>query len=726
VAAVPTVAILVVSAGEHRRLRVEQASGAVTRIAQLVAERHQRSVDAARGLLLALSRAHAIRTLDGAGCARNLAPLIERDPVFVNMGATRPDGVVFCSAAPAPGTVDLSDRAFYREAIRTGGFGVGEYVISRIRGKGALGFGYPVHGERGDVVAVAFASLATERLQRDLDALELPDGAQVAVLDRRGVAVSARPGGERWVGRAFDEPLVERVRAAHGPVALPGADGVRRLYDDWVVTAPDGTVAMHVVAGIPLAAVLDPVNSLTLRTLVVSLLASLAALALAALVAEFTLVRRLRRLADAARRIAAGDLAARTGLAPGGDELAALARRFDEMARALEDLDREKRLQEGQLRQAQKMEAVGQLAGGVAHDFNNLLTVVLSAASGLREKLSPDHAAQVDVREILDAGERASALTRQLLAFSRRQHLSPRVIDLGDVAAGMERMLGRLLGEGVALSIVRGGPAHVYADPGQVEIAILNLALNARDAMPRGGRLELAVRPVPAGDPAHPAGPDAPAGDLALLAVRDTGVGIEPAVRGRIFEPFFTTKGFGRGTGLGLAIVQGVVEECGGTIAVDSEPGRGTEFRLWFPLRAPGAVEAPAPAAPGAPRGSATILVVEDDPHLRGVVRRTLVEHGYAVRAVAKAADARALEGAAPDLLLTDIVLPDGNGVDLARELAERWPGAGVLYMSGFTGEHLDAVGTLPPGEALLPKPFTGDTLLARVREALARRRTAA
>ncbi len=719
VAVVPTVAIFVASAHEQRGLLIGYASGAASRVAQLVAERNQRSVDAARGLLLALSRMPSVATLDGRTCSANLAPLLAREPIFVNMGATRPDGVVFCSAAPARGTVDVSDRAFFGRRSGPGGSGVGEYVVSRVRGLGAIGFGYPVLGERGEVLAVAYASLAPAQLQRELDALDLPEGTQVAVLDRLGVTLTARPDGGRWAGRPFDERLLAETRRAAGPVALEGTDGVRRLYDLRVVTAPDGTVAMHVLAGIPLDGVIDPVNHITTRALAWSILAALLALGVAALVAEFTLVRRLRRLADASRRIAAGEWSARTGLPSRGDEVGALAASFDEMAGALEDLDAEKRLRDEQLRQAQKMEAVGQLAGGVAHDFNNLLTVILSAASALRERLPRDHAGQEDAREIIDAGERAAALTRQLLAFSRRQHIAPRLVDLGETAAGMERMLRRVLGEDVALSVRALAPALVFADPGQVELALLNLAVNARDAMPKGGRLEVEVTRLEPGDPARPDGPDVPAGPLALLTVRDTGTGMDQRTRARIFEPFFTTKATGRGTGLGLPIVLAVVSECGGAVRVHSEPGNGSEFRLYLPLSPGEQDQAAALVAPARPGGSETILVVEDDPHLRGVVRRALVEHGYTVRAVGSAADARRIDGGAPALVLTDVILPDGNGIDLARDLAGRWPSAGVLYMSGYAGEHLEAVGTLPDGAQLLPKPFTGETLLVRVREVI-------
>jgi signal transduction histidine kinase/ActR/RegA family two-component response regulator len=467
---------------------------------------------------------------------------------------------------------------------------------------------------------------------------------------------------------------------------------------------------------------MGPVSRITNRALFGSLVASAIALVLAVVVAELLLVRRLRRLGEAARKIAAGDLGVRTGVAS-GDEIGQLAARLDDMSMALEALDLEKRIREEQLRQAQKMEAVGQLAGGVAHDFNNLLTVVLSAGSALRERLPEGDPGQEEAREIVEAGERAAALTRQLLAFSRRQHLAPRLVDLGEIVGGMEGMLRRTLGEAVTLRVEIRGPAPVWADLGQIEIALLNLCVNARDAMPHGGRIEVGVGTLAADDPARPAGTDVPEGPLATLSVRDTGTGMDPAVRERIFEPFFTTKGQGRGTGLGLPIVQGVVAEAGGAIRIDSEQERGTEFRLFFPLRAGETRSTDGRLAPAHPTGTETILVVEDDPHLRGVVRRVLAQHGYVVRAVGCAADARAVTGAPPDLLVVDVILPDGNGIDLERELSARWPSAGVLFISGYTGDHLRAVGALAQDVHLLPKPFTAETLLVHVREGLARRR---
>jgi signal transduction histidine kinase/CheY-like chemotaxis protein len=719
VAVVPTMAVVVLSVREQRRVLTVQAQADVGAVAEVVAERHRRSVDLVRGVLLAMTQMRHIAELDGPTCSRVLGPLLTREPSLINVGATRADGVVYCSAVPATGAVDLSDRAFYREALRTRGFGVGEYVVSRIRGAGALGFAVPVTADDGGVVAVAFASLATGQLQRELDTLDLPAGAQVAVLDRGGATISARPAGVGVPGQRFDEGVSRAVLGADAPVTLTGADGVARVWVSRSVTGPDGSVAMRVLAGLPLGAVLDPVNRVWARAIALAIVAFVLAMAAAFLVAELSLARRLRRLEEVTRRIAAGDWSARSGVPGHGDEIAQLAGHLDDMGAALAALDAEKRQREDQLRQAQRFEAVGQVAGGVAHDFNNLLTVILSAGGALRDRLASNAAAQEDAREIVYAAERAAALTRQLLAFSRRQPLAPRTFDLGEAAAGMQRLLRRLLGEGIALTVTARARAPVHADPSQIEMALLNLAVNARDAMPEGGRLEVQVDAVSPDAPGRPEG--APPGPLALLRVRDTGVGMDAATRARVFEPFFTTKGPGRGTGLGLPIVLGVVSECGGAIELDSAPGQGTEFRIFLPMRAAGAERTEVGTGTDGPRGTETVLVVEDDPHVRFVARRTLESHGYTVVEAEAAAEALALaraRPAAPDLVLCDVVLPDGNGLDLGRALEARWPGIGVLFTSGYAGEHLGSLGALPAA-SLLPKPFTAEMLLRRVREAL-------
>jgi len=348
--------------------------------------------------------------------------------------------------------------------------------------------------------------------------------------------------------------------------------------------------------------------------------------------------------------------------------------------------------------------------------------VILSAADSLRLSLPKDHPGQEDAGDLTEAGQRAAALTRQLLAFARRQPVVPRILDLGDAARYTERMLRRVLGEGVSLTVNVRAPGRVLADPGQVELALLNLAVNARDAMPGGGRLDIVVDELEADDPRRPPGPGVPPGPLVVLTVRDGGIGMDDEVRSRIFEPFFTTKGPGRGTGLGLSTVLGIVSQSGGTIRVDSKPNQGAEFRIYLPRHAGDPED-----VPGAPReaggGSETILLVEDDERLRAMVRRSLAAYGYRVLdapSAARALELVAAQGTAPDLVLTDVILAEGSGVDLACELARRVPGVPVLFMSGYTGEHLPAIQALPADARFIPKPFTPGVLRAAVREALA------
>ncbi|HET9551656.1 MAG TPA: ATP-binding protein [Anaeromyxobacteraceae bacterium] len=565
---VPAVAIVLVAVDAQRRLLVDEARGEATRLATLVGESNQRSIDGARGLLLGLSRLHRIARHD-PGCSAAVAPLLAQDRTYLNVGATLPDGRLFCSAAALAGPVDLSDRRFFKDAVASRGFGVGEYVVSRVRGAGALGLARAVLGDGGRLVAVAFASLDVRELQRRLDAVEAPAGAEVAVLDHRGVVLAARGRGGP-TGTTYDAELLARLAAADDPIDEAGADGVRRIFALYEVREPDGDVVIRVVAGLPAAAVLAPVDRIVGRTLGGLGVVALLSLAVAGLMGEFLLVRRLRALGTAARRIAAGDLSARTGLEPGGEEVGQLIRAFDDMAGSLERGAAERADLEEQLRQAQKMEAVGQLAGGVAHDFNNLLTAILSCARLIEQDLPAGHPSRADASEIVASGERAATLTRQLLAFSRRQRLAPRPLELAGAARELEPMLRRLLGETVTLEVRTPARGPVQADPSQLAQVIVNLVVNARDAMPAGGRVTVAVSELEG--PARAACPDPglPGGPLSVLSVEDDGVGMDEATRARIFEPFFTTKGPGKGTGLGLSTVYGIVAQSGGVIRVRS------------------------------------------------------------------------------------------------------------------------------------------------------------
>jgi PAS domain S-box-containing protein len=384
----------------------------------------------------------------------------------------------------------------------------------------------------------------------------------------------------------------------------------------------------------------------------------------------------------------------------------------------------ERRMVEGRVRATQRMEAIGRLAGGIAHDFNNTLAVILMNASLVRDQLGPDDPVRGDVDDILAATRRASALTQQLLLFSRHQVIAPRKLDLGALVLNTDRMLRRVLGEDIELvSVAAPQLWAIEADPGQIEQILLNLALNSRHAMPKGGKLAIETANVPLDEEYARGHPDAVAGDYVLLAVSDTGIGMSQEVRAHLFEPFFTTKPVGEGTGLGLATVYGIVRKAGGHIGVYSEPGRGTTFKIYFPRASGGADALPQQRALLKPRGGTeTILVVEDEAAVRAVIVRTLRGAGYSAVEAANGDEAllklQAIGGHA-DLVFTDIVMPGMGGRELAAKIHETAPAMRILFASGYTEHAVVQHGDLDAGLNFLPKPFSPEVLLQRVRAAL-------
>jgi len=383
----------------------------------------------------------------------------------------------------------------------------------------------------------------------------------------------------------------------------------------------------------------------------------------------------------------------------------------------------EQRHLEEQFRQSQKMEAVGQLAGGIAHDFNNLLTAILGNTQLLLRDLPPGDSKRGDVEEIRKASERAASLTRQLLAYSRRQMLQPEVLDLNVVVAEMDRMLRRLIGEHIALvTVLAPDLGRVRADPNQIEQVIVNLAVNARDAMPDGGKLMIETANLTLDESFAQAHLGSVAGEYALLAVTDTGTGMDATVRAHVFEPFFTTKEVGKGTGLGLATVYGIVKQSGGYISVYSEVGHGSTFKIYLP-RIVATADAVGSVQKGGPtRGTETVLVVEDEPAVLQLSQRALEAQGYVVLAASDPPAAlRVVErhGGTIHLLLTDVVMPTMSGAELAERLVAQRPGIRVLYMSGYPGDAVVQHGALPSGSAFLQKPFSPDGLSRKVRDVL-------
>lgn len=395
------------------------------------------------------------------------------------------------------------------------------------------------------------------------------------------------------------------------------------------------------------------------------------------------------------------------------------------------DITAQRHLEE-QLAQAQRLESVARLAGGIAHDFNNLLTVILASADLLLSRAPLEGAVNADLEAIKDAGERAATLTAQLLTFARRQAVAPARLDVRDVAHQMERLLRRVLGEHIELRTeLEHESLPVIADRAQLEQVLVNLLINARDSMPNGGRVTIETRSVTVGVPGsdralvRAESEDMEPGEYVLLAIADTGGGIPSDALPHLFEPFFTTKALGQGTGLGLATCYGIVQQAGGTILVDTELGVGTTFTILLP-RATGRADLSrrSPPCAGASQGSETVLFVEDDPRVRRIGMRILTEHGYGVCVASDGREALQVMAAREDpihLLVTDVVMPGMNGIELARKLHETHPELPVLFSSGYTDAAVISQNMLAPKTAFLRKPYKPEMLLAKVRELLDR-----
>ncbi|HEV2350215.1 MAG TPA: response regulator [Terriglobia bacterium] len=387
------------------------------------------------------------------------------------------------------------------------------------------------------------------------------------------------------------------------------------------------------------------------------------------------------------------------------------------------DITERKRLLE-QLRQSQKMDAIGQLAGGVAHDFNNLLTIISGYGELVSSGLGPDHPHQGHVKEIQQAADRASGLTRQLLAFGRRQVLAPQILDLNAVLSNIDKMLHRLIGEDIEMETLAAVElGRVKADAGQIEQIIMNLAVNARDAMPTGGKLNIETANVILDETYAQGHISVKPGSYVMLAVSDNGYGMDAETQARIFEPFFTTKALGKGTGLGLATVYGIVKQSGGHIWVYSEPGKGSTFKIYFP-RVEGTVSRTSKVQiiSRDRRGTETVLVVEDEETIRQLVRSILESNGYRVLEAKSGADALSIcyaHSGAIHLVLTDVVMPQMSGPELALQWAARRPETKIIYMSGYTNNAICHHGLLDRNLAFIEKPFTPQALENKVREVL-------
>ena len=849
----PSLALVLYTTSKERAREIAESRQNVFHLARLASLEEQRLIEDTRELLVVISGYRAIREHDPVEASQDLAALIAAFPRYTNFGVADADGMMWASALPMPRPVDISDRDYFQRAVLNKGLGIGGFQIGRVTGVPGLNLGYPILSDSGDVEAVVFAAMSPTSMNRfEVEvAAWLPDGSTLTRMDDEGRVLSRWPGGATDAGRPAPEFTLLMNARARGEDYTRATDSRGRNFLNVFARAPTNLTAgdVFVVLSIPEHEVFSDARHLLLSGLLGLGLVALVSLTAGWIGTNLFVLRPVRSLLGATKRLARGDLSARTGREHGRGELGELASAFDGMAETLQERQNErdraeealrrseadyrslvlnspygimrstpegrihranpalvkmlgydteeevlglnllrdinvtssgdtamlgksteedprdvslcfrrkdgKEIQirasgrwvrdesgrvhyiesiledvterkslEAQLVQAQKMEAVGRLAGGVAHDFNNLLGVMLGYSELLLGEMDAADPRRQRVSEIKRASDRAASLTRQLLAFSRRQVLTPRVVDLNAVVDSLDKMLRRLIGEDVNLISRLGAEVgRVRIDPNQIDQVLMNLVVNAHDAMPEGGKIILETANLDLRTSQVYENMIIPPGSYVRLAVTDTGMGMDDETRAHIFEPFFTTKEVGKGTGLGLSMVYGIVRQSGGHILSRSRPGKGTTFEIYLP-RVDESAEAGAQARSpqDLPRGSETVLLVEDEDALRDLLREFLASGGYTVLEASNGSVAVQIARNFPrpiHLLVTDLSMPGMQGRQVAQEIMGIRPEVRVLYISGYTDDAVLRDGALDEGTSFLGKPFTQESLLRKVREEL-------
>ncbi len=713
-----------------------------------------RIAEGVRNVLEAVAAVPAVRSFQTDECAPYLEQVHQRFQHLASLLAIGLDGRLRCQSQASTADLRFDERPSFQAAAGGQPFVVGTYLRGRVTGRAILPFAVPVRDTTGQVVGVVGAGLDLGWLAARMHERPMPAGGVLTVADRDGVIVARTQPDAGAIGSRLAAPFLDRLHAsAPGLFEMRSPAGERWIYADVPAEAPP--LGLYVSVGISDRVAFAAVNRSAVRSVALLAAGVLLALLAAWQAGRYFIRRPFRLLLAAVQAGSRGDYAARVVAPAGAGEFAVLGRAYNDMVRlvaeraaerdrVLDELrQRDDRLgelnrtlehrvetavaahaqAEAALHQAQKMEAVGQLTGGVAHDFNNLLTGIIGNLELLERRTPPEGRRYLE--GALRAADRGARLTGQLLAFARRQQLDIRVVDLNAVVMAMDDLLRRTLGGLVRIELALD-PAlwPALADPTQVELVLLNLAINARDAMPDGGVLTVATANRTL---SHRPGDHGPAsGDYAALTVRDTGTGMTPEVRARAFEPFFTTKEVGRGSGLGLPQVLGVVTQLGGGLDLESAPGTGTAITVYL-ARAPtpaASVGEPPPAALAPDIAGTRVLLVDDDPDVRNTTLAMLQELGCQVTtadsgvAALHLLDSRTASRLTLDIALIDFAMPGMSGADTAAWIAERWPQLPVLIMTGYADDGLPGVD--PRRRPMLRKPFRAADLTAAIRAALA------
>ncbi len=694
VAVLPSLLALLYSGFEARNKALQDGEQETLHLVQSLAVTQERITASTQVMLSSLTLVPAVNKLDLPACNELFKEIIRLNPIYTNILLANRSGDIIASAIPHP-PVNLADRKHFKDACLTRKFSTGEYIISRTTFEPAFPFSYPLLDKNGQVQAVLIAAVELKQYREHFSKKSLPQGSFFGIADNAGRRLFRIPtsGAEFDLGKPIAPMVWDFVKTSgkDGVTLQEGSDKIRRIIGfSRLDLGPDTPAYMYMFVGLPEEILVKNASTVMFSNAILTGGAWLLALLLSWVIGRYLFFEKIKRLTDCATQFGSGNFDISTGVDHKDGELGQVAAAFDQMAGKLRQAETEKDRLQQQLIQSQKLESVGKLAGGVAHDFNNMLMVILGHTEMLLDEISSEDPKRASLETIHKAADKSSDLTRQLLAFARKQTISPVVLELNDTIVGMLKMVQRLIGENIRVVWVPEMAVWpVKVDPAQIDQLLVNLAVNARDAIDGVGTITIATANVTL-DAAYSAGHfECVPGDYVMLSVSDDGSGMEKATQERLFEPFFTTKGLGKGTGLGLATVYGVVKQNKGFISVYSEPGQGTCFKIYFPRYVGARAEEVKAQQREIPQGRGElILLVEDEISILHLAQTMLEQLGYQVIAAATPGEMlhRITDLSAPiRLLITDVILPEMNGRELADRIKEIHPDVQCLFMSGYT-----------------------------------------